>query len=81
MPGYEELVWVGYAIAAGTPPSIVEKLNQAFRGAMLTPEIRNAVNEMGAELVAGSSEQAAQLMRIDYERYGKIVKELNLKAE
>jgi hypothetical protein len=36
---------------------------------------------MGAELVAGSSEQAAQLMRIDYERYGKIVKELNLKAE
>jgi tripartite-type tricarboxylate transporter receptor subunit TctC len=81
MPGYEELVWVGYAVAAGTPASIVEKLNQAFRGAMLTPEIRNAVNEMGAELVAGSSEQAAQLMRIDYERYGKIVKELNLKAD
>ena len=81
MPGYDETVWVGYAVPTGTPEAIVKKLHEAFRSAMLTPEYQHFVTQMGAELVASTQEYAAQLMKSDYERYGKIVKELDLKVE
>ena len=79
--GYEEMAWIGYAVPTGTPEVIVKKLHEVFRSAMLTPEYQHFVTQIGAELVASTQEYAAQLMKSDYERYGKIVKELDLKVE
>ena len=79
--GYEEMAWIGYAVPTGTPEAIVKKLHEAFRSAMLTPEYQHFVTQIGAELVASTQEYASQLMKSDYERFGKIVKELDLKVE
>ncbi len=81
VPGYDESTWSGFALPAGTPEPIVKKLHEAFRSAMLTPEFRREVEESGAELLASTQLEAVQMMKTDYERYGKIVKELGLKIE
>ena len=81
VPGYDETAWAGFAVPAGTPEAIVKKLHEAFRSAMLTPEFKHDVDQSGAELVASTQEYAVQLLKSDYERYGKIVKELGLKVE
>ena len=81
VPGYDETVWSGYAVPAGTPDAIVKKLHSAFQSAMLSPEFREDITQSGAELIASSQQYAAQLLKADYERYGKIVKDLGLKAD
>jgi tripartite-type tricarboxylate transporter receptor subunit TctC len=81
IPGYDEVMWYGYAVPAGTPGAIVRKLHETFRNAMLTPEFQRFTEQNGAELVASTQEYASQLMKSDYERYKKIVKELDLKVE
>ena len=52
VPGYDETVWGGFAVPAGTSPAIIKKLHEAFRSAMLTPEFKHDVDQSGAELVA-----------------------------
>ena len=81
VPGYDETTWNGFAVPAGTPPAIIKKLHEAFRSAMLTPEFKHDLDQSGAEMVASTQEYAVELMKSDYERYGKIVKELGLKVE
>lgn len=79
--GYEETIWTGFAVPAGTPEPIIRRLHEAFRSAMLTPEFKHYVEECGSELIASTQEYAAQLMKKDYERYGKIVRELGLQLD
>ncbi len=79
--GYDETIWSGFAVPTGTPKTIVKKLHEAFRSAMLTPEFKRDVEQSGAELVASTQEYAAQLMKSEHERYGRIVKELGLRVE
>lgn len=81
LPGFQEVAWTGFAVPAGTPDTIIKKLHLAFREAMLTPEFKRDTDLSGAELIASTQEYAAQLMKSDYERYGKTVKELGLKLE
>jgi len=81
VPGYDEVMWYGYAVPAGTPAGIVKRLHEALRAALLTPEFRQFTELNGGELVASTQEYAAELMRRDFERYGQIVRELDLRAD
>jgi tripartite-type tricarboxylate transporter receptor subunit TctC len=81
VPNYDETIWSGFAVPAGTPEKIVRRLHEAFRSAMLTPEFRQEVEQSGAEFVASTQEYAMQLMKSDHERHGTIVKDLNLQVE
>ncbi len=81
VPGYDEMPWNGYAVPAGTPSIVVKKLHAAFHSAMLTSAYQHFIEQNGAELVAGTQDNAEQLMKSDYERYRKIVRELDLKVE
>jgi tripartite-type tricarboxylate transporter receptor subunit TctC len=81
VPDFDEVIWYGYAVPAGTPGAVVKLLHETLHAAMLTPEFRKFTEQNGAELVASTQDFAAQLVKTDYERYKKIVKELDLKAE
>ena len=79
--GYDERVWAGFAVPMGTPEPIVDKLYAAFHASASLPQYRQAVEERGSEPVASTQDEAVRLLRSDYERYGRIVKELDLRLE
>ena len=81
VPAFDEVIWYGYAVPAGTPAKVVKLLHETLRAAMLTPEFRKFAEQNGAELVASTQDFAVQLVKSDYERYKTIVKELDLRAE
>jgi tripartite-type tricarboxylate transporter receptor subunit TctC len=81
LAGYDESVWLGYAAPAATPEPMVRKLNEAFRAALTTPEIKNRLEERGSEILASSPERAAEMLKTDYERFGKTIAELGLRPE
>ncbi len=71
--------WLGLMVPAGTPADIVRRLNGAVERALAQPALRERFAPQGLEAVGGSPEQFARIFREDYEKYGRLVKELNIK--
>ncbi len=80
-PGYEVTVWFGVFAPAGTPPDIIAKLNGEMRKYLATAEAREAYEKLGHEAAPSSPEELRALMASDAEKYGKLIREANLKLE
>ncbi len=70
--------WLGLLVPAGTPPAVVARLNAAAGTVLAEPAVRERFALQGLETVGGSAEQFAKLYRDDYEKYGRLVKELDI---
>ncbi len=89
MPTFEEagikgLVldqWLGVFAPAGTPPAIVASLNSELNKALADPAVRKSFMDSAQEPVGGSAEQFAHLVREAFDRFGRLTKELNIRAE
>jgi tripartite-type tricarboxylate transporter receptor subunit TctC len=82
--GYKSLEieqWIGVFAPAGTPPEIVARFNAEIGKALADPGIRERYAQAALEPVGGSADGLARLLRSDYEKYGRLVKELNIRIE
>lgn len=77
--GYAEVTYGAYMVPRGTPPEIVKALNEQFRIALT--KLKEDIAARGAELIASSSDEASTLLKAEYFRYGKIVKELGIEPQ
>jgi tripartite-type tricarboxylate transporter receptor subunit TctC len=73
--------WLGVFVPTGTPPAIVAKLNAEIGKALEEKNVRENLLKSAQEPVGGTAAKFAALVRSDYEKYGKLVKELGIKAE
>jgi tripartite-type tricarboxylate transporter receptor subunit TctC len=70
--------WLGVFVPAGTPDSIVTRLNAEIDKALAEPSIRDSLLKAAQEPVGGSAAQFDKLYRDDYDKYARLVKELNI---
>lgn len=73
--------WMGLEGPAGIPQPIVDKLNAAVAKALATKEMQQMLNTVGAEPYVTTSQQYAALRKADWDRLGKLVKEMNLSVD
>jgi tripartite-type tricarboxylate transporter receptor subunit TctC len=81
---YPELdfqVWFAMFAPPGTPEPIVRKMSQEMNKVALDPELRERLFGVALTPYAGSPEELTTLLKNDYERYEKLVRQLNLRAE
>jgi tripartite-type tricarboxylate transporter receptor subunit TctC len=76
IPNWESNGWFSYSAPAGTPTDIVNKLNAEINRAMKSPEIVEQLATYGLTVVAESPEYFAQELLKDYNKYGKLVKDI-----
>ena len=81
LPGYELGVWYGAFGPPGMPAELVTKLNAEINKAMAIPEVRSRMDAIGVELVRGSPQEFATVLRSDADRYGNVIRELGIKNE
>jgi len=74
-------VWIGIAVPAGTPPAVVERINNEFNKALAAPDVRAKLATLGVDPAGGTSAQMTQYVRNDAERWAKIVVSANVKLE
>ena len=82
--GYKGFVmepWYGFMAPAGTPRAVVEKLNAAFNASIQNPRIKKRLEDAGLRLIGGAPERLGEVMRAEYERWAKVIKANNIKAE
>ena len=80
VPGVELMVWFGFLAPGGTPPDVVNRLNQAMVQALRSPEVRKQLSTL-AEVGAGTPKEFTDLIASEYVMWGKVVKSANIKAE
>ncbi|HTN26171.1 MAG TPA: tripartite tricarboxylate transporter substrate binding protein [Burkholderiales bacterium] len=78
LPGYESLSWSGFAVPAGTPKGVVQRLNRETAAILASPDMRQKLAEQGAEAVGGPPEAFAEHVRKEREKWGRLVRERNI---
>jgi tripartite-type tricarboxylate transporter receptor subunit TctC len=81
LPGFEVITWFGILAPAATPKDIVNRLNSEVVQVVALPAIRAQLTKMGFEIVANTPEQYAVFLREENVKWGKVVKDLGLRAE
>jgi len=80
-PGFEASVWYGFVAPAATPKAIIAKLHAEIQKALQTKEVKDRMNSVGGEVIPGSSEMFAALIKSERQRYEKLVREANIKPD
>jgi tripartite-type tricarboxylate transporter receptor subunit TctC len=79
-PGYEVSVWYGIVAPAGVPPDVVQRLHGEIARALELPAVRDKIAATGAIVSVAPPERFAQQVRDETGKWGKMVRELDLKA-
>jgi tripartite-type tricarboxylate transporter receptor subunit TctC len=80
-PGFAADNWYGVYVPAGTPSDIVARLNQEIVKALNLPDVKERFTAQGADIVANTPEQHLAFLKAEIEKWAKIAKLSNAKAD
>ena len=66
---------------AGTPREIVMLLHREIVAVLALPEIRTQFDKMGFETIANTPEEFTAMIRVEVAKWGKLIREANIKVE
>ena len=81
IPNFVTGSWQGLLAPANTPPAVLDKLQDAVQRIVLRPEFAKHLQELGSEPSPMNRQQIAEWIRTETQRWGKVVKDNNIKAE
>ena len=81
VPGFEMSTWYGLYVTNGTPREIVARLQAETARILKLPDIQARLKGLGGEPGNVSPEQFAAINKAEYERFGKLIKDANIKIE
>jgi tripartite-type tricarboxylate transporter receptor subunit TctC len=79
--GYDASVWLALLAPAGTPRDIVVKLNSEIGKLMASADTKKALFDAGVEVAPSTPEAMSEYMVTEMDRWGKVVKDANIKLE
>ncbi len=81
LAGLEKESWTALVAPTGVPREIVQRLNAEVRKALEARDVRDRLFEQGIRIAASSPEEIDARMRADGETWGKLIRDLGLKAD
>jgi tripartite-type tricarboxylate transporter receptor subunit TctC len=81
VPGYDMRGWFGVVAPAGTPRDIVRRLNQEINRAMQQPDVSAKMVAAGLIVANESPESFAQFLKTEYDKYGKLVRDIGFQPQ
>jgi tripartite-type tricarboxylate transporter receptor subunit TctC len=77
-PGFTAASWVGFFAPAKTDAKIVSALNATINEIVQTPDVQKKLADLGFDPITGSPEQSETMSHAEVEKWGKMVKALDL---
>ena len=81
MPDVEISTWYGLYTTAGTPKAIVDKLHTELKRTLQLADVQDRLKSLGGNSEDQTIQQFSDFNRSEFERFGKLVKVANIKAE
>jgi tripartite-type tricarboxylate transporter receptor subunit TctC len=81
LPGYEASDWYGIGAPKNTPAEIVEKLNKEINAGLADPRLKVRLADLGGTVLLGSPADFGTLLVEETEKWAKVIRAANIKAE
>ena len=81
VPGYEASAWFGIGAPKNTPAEIVDRLNKEINAALADPKIKARLADLGGTVLAGLARRLRQAIADETEKWAKVIRAANIKAE
>jgi tripartite-type tricarboxylate transporter receptor subunit TctC len=81
LPGYESSQFFGVLARAGTPPAIIDRLNQETNRFLKMPDMQERLIGLSYEIRGGTPEEFAKLLRSETEKWAKVIKAAGIKPQ
>lgn len=79
--GFEAFAWQGLSVPAGASPAAVARYSKALQGALDSSFVKARFQALGVETMPGSPEQMNRFARAERERWGALIRELQLRLD
>lgn len=80
-PAVEISTWYGLYTTAGTPKVVVDKLSAELKKTLQLPDVQQRLKALGGSSIDMTTQQFTEFNINEFSRFGKIVKEANIKAQ
>jgi tripartite-type tricarboxylate transporter receptor subunit TctC len=81
VPGLEASDWTGLGAPTNTPVEIVEKLNKEINTGLADPQLKGRIADLGGSALGGSPAEFGGFIAQETEKWAKVVRAVNIKAE
>ena len=81
VPGFEASQWYGIGAPKSTPAEIVDRLNAEINAALADPRLKARIADLGGEVLAGSPADFGKLIAADTDKWAKVIRAANIKAD
>ena len=81
VPGYESASLIGLVAPAGTPATLIDRLNQEIVRVLNRAEVKERLLTFGVEAVGSSPEEFAATIRSDMAKWSKLIKDTGIRAK
>jgi len=81
VPGFEASQWYGVGAPKNTPAEILHKLNKEINAALADPKIKDRLSDLGGMILGGAPAEFGELIAHETEKWGKVIRTANIKAQ
>jgi tripartite-type tricarboxylate transporter receptor subunit TctC len=81
VPGYEASYWVGLGAPKSTPTGFIDMLNREINAALADAKLKARFADLGGTALPGSPGDFGKLIADETEKWGKVIRAANIKAE
>ena len=81
LPGIEAIVWNGIFVPAGTPPPVIQLLHRELVNAYNAFDVKAQVENTGSSIAADTPEEFAAFIRAEGAKWGKVIRDANIKPD
>jgi len=81
LPGYDFTSWYMLLAPSGTPAPVLAKLNEDLRRIAAMPDVRSKIEGMGGVVASPTLKETNDMLNAEFDRWNKVAKERNIKAE
>jgi len=81
VPGYETVQWIAMSGPRGIPKPVIDKLNAELVAGNKSPELRERLSSQGYDPEVCTPQQLADYIKVEFARFGKLIRAINLKDE
>ena len=81
VPGYEASAFFGVTAPRNTPTELVERLNKEINEILVGPKAKARLADMGGMMLPGPPAEFGRLLAAETEKWGKVIRAANIKAE
>lgn len=80
LPGFEMTTWYGLFATGGTPRAVVQRLHAELQRVLALPDVQERLRGLGGEITVLATDAFAEFNRSEFERFGKLIRDANVKA-